>query len=74
MAVVYSRVTEKYRERGIQYTHMEAGHAAQNLCLQAVSLGLGSVVMGAFNDDKVKEALGMQSNEVPLYVIPVGRP
>ncbi|MDJ0896219.1 MAG: SagB/ThcOx family dehydrogenase, partial [Alphaproteobacteria bacterium] len=34
------RTTWKYGERGLRYIHMEAGHVAQNICLQTVSLGL----------------------------------
>ena len=52
--------------------HMETGHAAQNVYLQAVSLNLGTVVIGSFNDNKLKEIIGI-TNEEPLYVMPVGR-
>ena len=51
---------------------LEAGHAAQSACLQATALGLSSVVVGAFDDDKVKEAVGMAENESPLYIVSVG--
>jgi SagB-type dehydrogenase family enzyme len=71
---VYERISAKYGERGIRYTHMEAGHAAQNLLLQAVSLGLGAVLVGAFDDAKVKRVLGLSKKEMPLYLIPVGNP
>ena len=52
---------------------MEAGHAAQNIHLQAVSLNLGTVVIGAFRDDQVKKVLGLQPDESPLLLMPVGR-
>ena len=70
---VYERTTRKYGERGIRYVHMEAGHAAQNVYLQAVSLDLGTVVIGAFIDDRVKELVNAGEQEKPLYIMPVGR-
>ena len=73
IAVVYERTINKYGERGVRYVHMEAGHAAQNICLQATALDLGLVTVGAFHDDRVKEIVGMLGNEAPLYVIPIGR-
>ena len=48
---IYERTTRRYGDRGIRYVHMEVGHAAQNIYLQAVALGLGTVVIGAFHDD-----------------------
>jgi hypothetical protein len=53
-SAVYERTTVKYGKRGLRYVHMEAGHAAQNVCLQAVSLNLGTVAIGAFLDEQVK--------------------
>jgi nitroreductase len=47
---------------------------AENLLLQAVALGLGGVPIGAFHDDKVKEALKLPEDQEPLYLIPVGHP
>jgi len=52
---------------------MEAGHAVQNACLQAIVLGLGAVMIGAFHDDRVKEVLDLSGDEEPLYILPVGR-
>ena len=52
---------------------MEVGHAAQNIYLQAVSLKLGTVVVGAFEDEKVKKILNMSENEQPLYIMPIGK-
>jgi len=73
VAAVYRRTTEKYGERGVRYVHMEAGHAAQNVCLQSVALGLGTVVVGAFDDREVKRVMKMASREEPLCLMPVGR-
>jgi SagB-type dehydrogenase family enzyme len=73
MSAAYERTTVKYGDRGIQYVHMESGHAAQNIFLQAVPLKLGSVVIGAFHDDAVKKVLKMPEREQPLYIMPVGR-
>lgn len=73
IAAVYERTTLKYGERGIQYVHMEVGSAAQNVYLQAVSLNLGTVFIGAFYDDEVKKVLHMGKDEQPLGLMPVGR-
>ena len=70
---VYERTTGKYGGRGIRYVHIEVGHAAQNVYLQAVSLDLGTVVIGAFIDDQVKELVNAGEQENPLYIMPVGR-
>jgi SagB-type dehydrogenase family enzyme len=72
-SAVYSRITWKYGERGIRYTHIEVGHAAQNVYLQAVSLNLGTVAIGAFNDKEVKKIMNMDDKEEPVYIMPVGR-
>jgi len=73
ISAIFERITRRYGERGIRYTYMEAGHAAQNIHLQAVSLNLGTVVIGAFRDIEVKKALGLQPAESPLLLMPVGR-
>jgi len=74
IAAVYERTEAKYGERAERYVHLEAGHAAQNLLLQAVALELGSVPIGAFDDDAVQDALGLPADYRPLYLIPVGHP
>lgn len=73
IAAVYERTTGKYGERGIRYVHLEAGHAAQNVYLQATALNLGAVAVGAFYDDRVQDILAMPEEEVPLYLMPVGK-
>ncbi len=75
IAAVYERTAKKYgTERSPRYVHLEAGHAAQNLLLEAVALGLGAVPIGAFDDRGVQDAVGLDRDEEPLYLIPVGHP
>lgn len=71
---VYERTTGRYGERGRRYVHLDAGCAAENVHLQAEALNLGSVAVGAFDDDAVAAVLGLTGGEQPLYLIPVGRP
>ena len=75
IAAVYARTASKYgNERSPRYVHLEAGHAAQNILLQAVALELGAVPIGAFDDDHVKKALQLPDDQEPLYLIPTGHP
>jgi nitroreductase len=53
---------------------MEAGHAAQNVYLEAAALSLGTTVVGSFRDAEVKRLLRLAPGEEPLYLMPVGRP
>jgi len=73
ICAIPDRTTSKYGDRGIRYVHMEAGHAAQNIYLQAVSLDLGTVSIGAFEDAEVQRLLNLSPDEMPLYIMPVGR-
>ncbi len=71
-AAEFSRTTDHYGKRGTRYVYMEAGHAAQNVHLQAESLGLGSVAVGAFDDDSVSEVLSLPDNLEPVYMVTAG--
>ncbi|MDD5300418.1 MAG: SagB/ThcOx family dehydrogenase [Gallionella sp.] len=73
IAALFERTTVRYGKRGERYVHMEAGHAAQNMLLQAAALGLGATPVGAFNDAEVSRLLHLPDSELPLYFIPVGR-
>jgi SagB-type dehydrogenase family enzyme len=75
IAAEMSRTESKYgRLRTPRYVHMEAGHAAQNLLLQAVALGRAGVPIGAFDDARVRDALALPPGRAPLYLIPIGTP
>ena len=78
-AAEFSRTTNHYGKRGIRYVYMEAGHAAQNVHLQAEALGLGSVAVGAFDDASVGKVLSLpavrrpaEKNLEPVYMVTVG--
>lgn len=70
----YERTTKKYGDRGVRYVHMEAGHVGQNVYLQAEALGLGTVTVGAFQDEEIAQALNLPPSYRPLYVMPIGHP
>lgn len=68
----FERTTGHYGQRGIRYVFMEAGHSAQNIHLQAEALGLGSVAVGAFDDDSVRGVLTLPGHLEPIYMVVVG--
>jgi len=71
---VYERTSWKYGERAERYVHIEVGHAAQNVLLQATALGLGAVPVGAFQDEEIKKVAALLEDEHPLLLLPVGVP
>jgi SagB-type dehydrogenase family enzyme len=72
ITAIYERTSVKYGKRTERYVNMEVGHIGQNIYLQAVSLGLGTVMMGAFDDDALKKVLNLPVNEFPLAIYPLG--
>jgi len=75
ISAIFERTTQRYGERGrLRYVPMDVGHAAENLLLQAVALGLASVPVGAFDDTAVRQVLALPGQEEPLYILPVGYP
>lgn len=70
---VYERATVKFGEIGVRYVHMEVGHAAQNVYLQAIALNLGAGVIGGFPESRIKTILNAPEEEQLLYIMPVGR-
>lgn len=74
ICAVYERTAMRYGDRGERYVHMEVGHVGQNIYLQATALGLGTVAIGAFNDEQVISVLRLDEPLKPLYIMPVGKP
>jgi SagB-type dehydrogenase family enzyme len=74
LSAVFERIVGRYRERATRYIFMEAGHIAQNACLVATSMGLGTCAIGAFQDEGVNRVLGLDgNNESALYLVAVGK-
>lgn len=69
---VFERTKAKYGERGMRYVFAEAGHVSQNVYLQCESLGLATVAVGAFHDQRVQDILKIPRNHRPIYIMPVG--
>ena len=74
IAAVTERTARRYGTRAERYVQLEAGHVTQNVLLMAAGLGLGGTPVGAFNDDAVARTLGLDTGEIPLYLVPVGLP
>jgi len=74
VAAVHDKTSRRYGERGaVRYVSMDTGHLGQNVHLQAQSMGLGTVMVGAFMDKKVLDVIDAK-NELPVYIMPVGHP
>ena len=69
----YTRTTKKYGDRGRRYVDMEVGYASENVFLQAEALGLATVPVGAFEDEKVAGLLRIPGELQVLLMMPVGR-
>lgn len=73
MAGVYERASFKYGERAERYVHMEVGYIGENIYLQGITLGIGTVMIGAFKDEELKKVLDLPEDEHPLAIMPLGK-
>ncbi len=71
---VIERTADRYGDRAERFVLLEAGHAAQNVLLQATALDLVGVPVGAFDDAEVRELLELPTDHEPLYLLPIGFP
>jgi len=74
ITAVVERTARKYGRRAERYCFLEAGHAAQNILLQATALHLGGVSIGAFDDEKAAALLKLPRGHRVLYLLPIGHP
>ncbi|UCG00983.1 MAG: SagB family peptide dehydrogenase [Candidatus Heimdallarchaeota archaeon] len=73
----YARTTFRYNTdhplyeyRGVQYVHLEVGHAIQNFLLQLTSLNLKSRIITDLNTEIIQDFLN--TTLIPMTVLPVG--
>lgn len=69
---VTARTATRYGDRAERYVIFEAGAAAENMLLMATALGLGAVVVGAYDDERVREISLLPKEAVPLAIVSVG--
>jgi SagB-type dehydrogenase family enzyme len=74
ICAIYERTAWVYGDRAERYVHIEAGHAGQNIYLQATALDMATVAIGAFYDESVREVLRLDKQYKPLYIMPIGKP
>ena len=71
-AGVVERTAKRYGQRATRYVAIEVGSAAQNLMLSATALELGSVMVGAYDDNRVKSVLHLPTESIPFAIVSVG--
>lgn len=72
---VWTRIKARYGERGEErYLCMDIGHSAQNVYLQATSMGLATCAVGAFDDKKLADVIKPPAGEQVMYLLPLGVP
>ena len=71
---VLERMYWRYTERGYRYLFLDAGHVCQNLYLAAETLGCGVCAIGAFDDELLNTALGLDGeNLFAVYAGTLGK-
>jgi len=60
--------------KDIDYAHIDLGIAAEHICLQAADLGLGTCILGWFNEQPIKELLNIPNNRKIGLLISMGYP
>ena len=51
-----------------EYRLLDVGIAVEHFCLQAAELGLGTCILGWFNEKKVAKLLGISGHRIPLLI------
>ena len=70
----YKKMIDKYKDPTLctRFVDIEAGHAGENMYLEAESMGIATVAIGSFNETQITQLLELPQNETPLYIFPTG--
>lgn len=70
----YERDGSFSTSQGTHWQSFDAGVAAQTFCLAAHALGLGTVIMGIFDEAKVRAVLDLPAEQMVSAIIAIGHP
>lgn len=74
-AAVPYRSEWRYGKAADKLVALDAGHSCQNLYLACEALGLGTCAIGAYDQKKLDNYLGLDGEEMfAMYAAPVGKP
>lgn len=71
-SINFNRSKREFGEVGVRLAHMEAGHAAQNILLQATALSLNSIGMGRLDPLAMRKVADVPASEESVYLILAG--
>jgi SagB-type dehydrogenase family enzyme len=74
ISAAFAVSAKKYGALGERFATLEAGHAAQNILLEATALRLAATPVGSFDATELRNAIELPADETPLYLIPIGAP
>lgn len=74
VTINFNKTISKYGEiNGYKYALLDCGHSGQNIYLMATALGLGTVAIGAFDNEILSNKLKLNKDRIPIYLFPIGK-
>ncbi len=70
----YERDGSESTSKGEHWQSFDAGIAAETFCLAAYAKGLGTVILGVYDEAKIKEIAGVPEGQKVSAIIPIGTP
>lgn len=70
----YERDGSATTSKGSHWQSFDAGIATQTFCLSAHEAGLGTVIMGIFDENKVAEVIGLPEGQSVSALVAIGYP